>query len=415
MAKAKNKTEIFYESEKIVIYEEKNKDSTAYYREHKVRTDEGRVKIFEEYKDKVVYYFTSEYLPQITFEGFDVLPDLMNKYGYGFERKELTRFFVNNLKIGNRKCFVSESKKSKISKTKLTFNYSDLERLVSSINQEQYACNQTKNTIISNFLSDNFPELKFEYKPTNNNKNLILRNLNEKLIEQLNADEVEQIGNFFVKATEKYSRKDLKERMAFQLQETAKILTLRQIIKEYEGLLKQNPAESSWQKFFEKYITLFDNRYVKQIKSKNIGTGITKYPDLALVDIYGYVDFYELKKSGAKLLDYDTSHKTFYWSKEVSKTIAQVSDYLQKAKDNSHSFAKAVKQETETETQEGLSVDIIRPKAIIVLGHSKKLNTAKKKEHFKNLRESLKDIEFVLYDELLERLNNLLNSIAEGN
>ena len=77
------------------------------------------------------------------------------------------------------------------------------------------------------------------------------------------------------------------------------------------------------------------------------------------MDIYGYVDFYELKKSGAKLLEYDTSHKTFYWSKEVTKTIAQVSDYLQKAKDNAHSFAKAVKQETQTEKQDGSVAQVV--------------------------------------------------------
>ena len=70
-----------------------------------------------------------------------------------------------------------------------------------------------------------------------------------------------------------------------------------------------------------------------------------------------------------------------------------------------------VKQETGTEKQDGLTVDVIRPKAIIVLGHGEELNTGKKKESFKNLRESLKDIEFVLYDELLQRLNNLLDSV----
>jgi hypothetical protein len=132
---------------------------------------------------------------------------------------------------------------------------------------------------------------------------------------------------------------------------------------------------------------------------------------LVLVDIYGYLDFYELKKSGTNLLQYDSSHKTWYWSKEVSMVISQVSDYLQKAKENALSYSSTIKVETQTETEEGIDVNIINPRAIIVIGSKEELNTEKKMHQFKNLRESLKDIEFVLYDELLERLRNLLDTI----
>ncbi|WHT40881.1 DUF4263 domain-containing protein [Myroides sp. mNGS23_01] len=110
-------------------------------------------------------------------------------------------------------------------------------------------------------------------------------------------------------------------------------------------------------------------------------------------------------------MQYDASHKTWFWSKEVSMVVSQVSDYLQKAKENALSYSKAIKDETETDTEEGLNVNIINPRAIIVMGHTKQLDTEKKRNQFKNLRESLKDIEFVLYDELLERLKNLLDTI----
>jgi len=398
------------ETAKLKIYKERKARCTVFYREHKEKPEEGKVKIYKQYENKIVYYMSSKSIPKLIFKDFSELPEEVSPYGYGFERNELNIFFKSKLDIGCRECYISKTT-NKITDDKIIISLADIQSLIPLVNQEQYACTQTKNIIIANFFSNNFPELAFEYKATNNNKKQVLRNLNDKLVEQLTADEVEQIGHFYVKATSKYKRQDLKKRMMLNLQETAKLLTLQQVISEYETLLERNPAESEWQKFFEKYITLFDNRYVKQIRTKNIGTGITKYPDLALVDIYGYVDFYELKKSGAKLLDYDPSHKTYYWSKELAKTIAQASDYLQKAKENSSSFTKIVEQETETENSNGLIVDIIRPKAIIVIGHSKELNSKKKKEHFKNLRESLKDIEFVLYDELLKRLNNLLDSI----
>jgi len=195
------------------------------------------------------------------------------------------------------------------------------------------------------------------------------------------------------------------------LQKNAQLLTLQEVINKYEKLLSDNPAESAWQEYFNEYITLFDNRYFQKINYKNIALGITKYPDLVLVDIYGYIDFYELKKSDTKLLEYDNSHKTYYWSKQVSMVIAQVADYLQKARENSVSYAKSIKEQTATDDFSGIDVNIINPRAIIVAGTSKELSTVQKQNHFKNLRESLKDIEFVLYDELLDRLKNLLEMI----
>ena len=210
--------------------------------------------------------------------------------------------------------------------------------------------------LIKNFLVDIFPEIAFDYKETNNNKKLILRNLNQKLIDQLTADDIEKIGDFYVNASKKYKRADLVKRMTFGLQKNAQIHTLQEIIAKYELLLKENPPESSWQKFFDEYITLFDTRYAHKINYKNIATGITKYPDLVLVDIYGYIDFYELKKSNTPLMKYDSSHKTWYWTKDVSMVIAQATDYLQKSKENAISYTKAIKEETETESEEGIDV-----------------------------------------------------------
>jgi hypothetical protein len=265
--------------------------------------------------------------------------------------------------------------------------------------------------LISSFLNKHFPELQFQIKTTNNNKNLILRNLNKRLIEQLTADDIERFGRFYIDAAQKYKRHDLVRRMLLDLQRSAQLLTLQDVIKKYESLLDQNPLEKTWQDFFDENITLFDNRYITKLDKKNIATGITKYPDLVLVDIYGYIDFYELKRSKMPLLKYDDSHKTYYWSKEMAMTIAQAADYLQKAKENSLSFAKAIKDETSANDEEGLTVSIVNPRAIIVAGCSQDLRNDKMKHQFKNLRESLKDIDFLLYDELLERLKNLLVSV----
>jgi Domain of unknown function (DUF4263) len=406
--------EIIVDTEKITLYEEITSTKTIYYR--LLKKDEAKtiVKIYEKKNETFTYFIEGgNSIDKIILEGYSELPRILSQFGFGFEEKSMTNFFKYKLEnSGYDTIHIANNVPSKkLKKNILYFALADLEDLKSAIGQEQRACNDTKTILVKNFLKSKYPKLPFDYQETNNNKELVLRNLNSKLIQQLTSDEIEKVGDFYVEAAKKYSRPDIVKKMIKGLQKNAQLLTLQEIINKYEKLLKDNPAESAWQEFFNEYITLFDNRYYQKINYKNIALGITKYPDLVLVDIYGYIDFYELKKKDTNLLQYDASHKTYFWSKQISMVIAQVADYLQKARENSISYSQSIKIQTTTEDSKGIEVNIINPRAIIVAGNSKELNTPQKQNHFKNLRESLKDIEFVLYDELLERLKNLLAMI----
>ncbi len=398
------------ETKKLLLFKETQGSKIVFLRQHKERDTEPVITHHVEGK-KITCLLDGEKIKQVVFDGYKKIPDFFSDFGYGFSSREINRFFRNNLKGSHNAIVFTKKGKSKIKGTALYINQKDFEALEKSINSEQNACNLTKKQLISNFLNEHFPSLPFEHRDTNSNKDLVLRNLNEKLLPKLTAADVERIGNFYVEASKKFKRQDLVKKVAADLQRNSRIITLQQLIKQYKDLLKKNPPEKVWQAFFDEYITIFDTRYVRKLNQKNIAVGITKYPDLVLVDVYGYIDFYELKKSGANILDFDKSHNTFYWSKEMNMAIAQVSDYLQKAKDNSQQYAQSIKLETQTDSQPGIEVTIINPKAIIVAGSKSLLNTDKKRHVFKTLRESLKDIEFVLYDELLERLENLLNHI----
>jgi len=405
--------EVILDSKKLRIFEKISGSKSTFFRQMKEDPEELLIKIYTKENDTFTYFLDGgNSVKEIIFEGYQDLPKIVSSVGFGFEEKSMTNFFRFKLEnSGYEKIIITDNIPNRKKKNVFYFLLSELEELKSSIGQEQRACNDTKTILVKNFLVNHYPNLGFDYQETNNNKELVLRNLNSKLIEKLTADEIEEIGKFYVDAAKKYSRADLVKRMVKGLQKNAQLLSLQEIIGKYEKLLKDNPAESVWQSFFDEYITLFDNRYFKKLDYKNIATGITKYPDLVLVDIYGYVDFYELKKSSTPILQYDKSHKTFYWSKDFSMVIAQAADYLQKAKENSLSYSKSIKDQTATEENEGFEINIINPRAIIVAGTTKELNTPNKRNHFKTLRESLKDIEFVLYDELLERLKNLLEAV----
>ena len=68
---------------------------------------------------------------------------------------------------------------------------------------------------------------------------------------------------------------------------------------------------------------------------------------------------------------------------------------------NAAEYTKSVKR------KKHVDIKVIRPRGYIIAGNSKQFKTEKEMEDFRKLGVSLKNISFILYDELLERLKNL--------
>src|SRR5690606_24225843 len=144
------------------------------------------------------------------------IPYLFSGFGYGILDNTLNNFFKYQFDDKQvNKIVISEDVDSKKVRKTLFINLEDLSELLSSTNQEQRACNDTKKILVKNFLVYIFPVIGFDHKDTNINNILILRNLNQKFIEQLTADDIEKIEEFYVDATTKYKSADLVKRMSF--------------------------------------------------------------------------------------------------------------------------------------------------------------------------------------------------------
>ena len=113
------------------------------------------------------------------------------------------------------------------------------------------------------------------------------------------------------------------------------------------------------------------------------------------------MDIFEIKKPTTKLLSDSTDRGNHYWHSEATKAIVQAEKYLYNAEKSSLSLAADLKREA------GISISVIRPKVILLIGNSNQLNSEKKKEDFRILRHSLKNIEIILYDELYDKLKLL--------
>lgn len=129
------------------------------------------------------------------------------------------------------------------------------------------------------------------------------------------------------------------------------------------------------------------------------------YPDFVLTDVYGFIDIFEIKKHDTPLLALDEDHDNYYWRSDVSKAIAQIENYTHEVVRNADSFIRAVKR------KKGVTIRVMRPRGYIIAGMSKQFKNDKESEDFRKLGTSLKNINFILYDELLENLKNLRSKL----
>ncbi len=64
------------------------------------------------------------------------------------------------------------------------------------------------------------------------------------------------------------------------------------------------------------------------------------------------------------------------------------------------------------EEKHGIRVKVVRPRGFIIVGNSEQFETKKMEDDYRLLASSLKDVDIILYDELLENLKNLTERLA---
>ena len=136
-----------------------------------------------------------------------------------------------------------------------------------------------------------------------------------------------------------------------------------------------------------------------------------------MLNTFYYLDFFEIKTHLTQLLSYDKGRNNFYWTTEASKSIAQVENYIDALIKEEDTVIKNIRDEYE------LAVDAVRPYAYIIASSKDNIagkNTRKytgkvgKKlwNDFRRLNNSLKSIDFILYDELLNIFMNLRDRLS---
>lgn len=173
---------------------------------------------------------------------------------------------------------------------------------------------------------------------------------------------------------------------------------LSKVLKEFRKKLKARVQnEQTWQTFLSEYILLLRNTYGEVLEKESVSLQ-GKFPDFMLIDAYGYLDIYEIKKPSTNLLALDRSRNNYYWDAEISKAVAQVENYIYQTQRHADALRTDIKR------SKGVDVNIVRPRGYIVAGTRAQLTTPKMSDDFRILAESLKNIDLLLYDDLLESL-----------
>jgi hypothetical protein len=384
--------------------------------------------VYEIYRksNKTIYYLQegkAKQLSSITLDGFQGLPSglYLNKNGYSFGKKGffLLSALKEHLAGGKILELTISSKKPKriqknIHKVLVTLPFIDVKNLLIRLGRINEDNNSELRSAVASFLSTKFPkDIKIstddfdEYKA--GEIAALLRR--KKVAQKLNEEDLESLNSFFPKIFEgslKGKKRGVKAGRAALIKNTKTVtdkIFLDEVIKEFEtNLAKKTLSENDWQKFLSDKVFRFLANYVTTIEKQNVSVSVS-YPDFVLVDVYGFVDVFEIKKRDTPLLSLDEDHDNYYWKSDVSKAIAQIENYTEEIVRNSDDYIRAVKR------KKSIDIQVVRPRGYIIAGTSKQFANKKEAADFRKLGSSLKNINFILYDELLENLKNLRSKL----
>ena len=390
--------------------------------------------VFKKGKKEIHYPFSTKNggqkyknISKITYEEMpDPLPSGFLKSantGYGFT-KELSpiifAFLDKHPKITS--ITVSSRKKSEIYRNQLFLNSKDLESARREISPLLDKHKEDLKLLANNLLAQILPE-DFDSRFASYKKGDLSRIIKNQKVDakNLSSSDVNSLLNLISKISSKHEA--VKTRKILDSKETIEKVFIEDIISQFCNLLSQKTEtktlENRWQSFFSDNILYFNFGYVERFEKERIqGDKSINIPDFILLDTYSYLDVFEIKTHLTHLLVYDSGRNNFYWSSEASKAISQAENYIDSMIKEEDLLIKNIRDEY------GIDVDAVRPEVIIVASSQKEIAGKKTSSYkgkkakkmwndFRRLNNSLKNIQFVLYDELLDVFNNTLKRLKD--
>jgi len=350
---------------------------------------------------------------RIHFKGFTKLPKGFNSNGFGFATPAGTYLseVLRNKFAKPASILITEKHKSAIKKRKkdtvIILNHGDYLKMLDELRTIQKERRLKSISLIQNQLSILFPkqfkkgaDVKSIFSYEEGKLSKIVKS-DPDLLSHISKEDAETITDLFDKLTKEQNITFNKIALSEKSTRRNERVYIETVTKEFAKRLKNTgKSESDWQRFLEKYILLFNNSYIQVIQKQNISLA-GKFPDFILVDVFGYLDIFEIKKPNTNLLKYDDSRENYFWDTEMSKAIVQTEKYVQDLVKHTSELKELIKRKTKQE------VRIIRPRGFIIAGSSQQFSNDEMRDDFRLLANANKNVDVILYDELLNNLKNL--------
>ena len=392
------------------VTEKKRKDGGTLYRINR-KTKRGVYNINDD-------SWQRKWLSSIELHGFEILPSGLFTDGRGLTASGSRLLTQLNEKYGNKlRLCIAGNKVSSVRRdkniNKVTINHDDLRALNNIYRGLRQERNQTLRDLVDAFLHKTFPRV---FKGSDQEYSTYTPGTLARILST--PDLVDHLSVSDRKVVQEFLPQFIHE-MDFSLRSTSNIafakeglgatqtIYLDKIVEEYEKKLKTKSTENTWQQLLQKHILILLHAYVAVIEKQSIDLD-GKYPDFMLVDPYGYIDIYEIKKPQTGILQYDKSRNNYYWSSEVSKALSQVENYIDSTSRHRLELADKIRKKFD------LQVKIVRPRGFVIVGMRSQLKSEKMQEDFRILNDSLKNIDIILYDDLLENLKAMLGRFKKS-
>lgn len=195
---------------------------------------------------------------------------------------------------------------------------------------------------------------------------------------------------------------DLGSELTSALKGAVRLSDMRTAMSHLRSLLDSGECEEQkYQKWCEAHSWAFGNAYVMRDEVRNISAGDSL--DLLLPTVVsGYREIVELKRPNMDVLRYDSSHRSFYFSSDVSKAIGQCHRYIDVLHE---AAAKGLRDHPE--------VIAYHPRAIIVIGRSKGWSEGEGRA-LHGLNHRLSGVVVMTYDQLLSQGERLIEIFTES-
>jgi hypothetical protein len=372
---------------------------------------------------KVGDYFVDPSCPQykwakkIRFLGFSKLPSGFKQNGKGLPSSGylLLRFLEE--KLGAFDLTVAAAEASRIDekggRVAVVLNHDDLRAVLKSLRAANNERFQKQQAAVRGLLNERFPQHfeKVDADALTYRGGEISRLLDKgKLIQKLSATDIEGLARFFPRFIQAFGDRFAETKKLLAISESKKateVVYLEKVIKQYERRLKKSgQSESAWQKFLREYILVFSTNYANALEKESIALQ-GKYPDFLLIDAYNYLDIFEIKKPSTKIVRKDPSRGNYYWTPELAKAISQTENYIAYAERNAASLREDIRK------RKGIEIRVMKPRGFIIAGERKQLKNEIMEDNFRLLNNSMKNVEVILYDELLDNLKNFVKRLKK--